>query len=232
IKQLISKSYAKKLRQSIRLDHATVSTELHNPAVSPGESSSTTHISVVDSSGNAVSTTQTINYSFGSCVVAEGTGIVLNDEMDDFAANPGVPNAFGLVQGEANSISPGKTPLSSMTPTIVFDEQGEVQMVLGSPGGPKIINAVLQTLINAVDFKLSLLDSVHGFRLHHQWLPDQIRYEKGGLTSEEEVGLKRRGHVLVPVGSIGEIAAILKRPEGGWEGVADARAEGKAVGQK
>lgn len=229
---LVSKAHAKKLRASIRKDRASSSAELHNPVISTNESSSTTHISVVDRSGNAVSTTQTINYLFGSCVVAEGTGIVLNDEMDDFASAPGTPNAFGLIQGESNAIAPGKTPLSSMTPTILVDSSGDVQMVVGSPGGPKIINAVLQTILNVTDFDMPLLDAVHAYRIHHQWLPDQIRFEKGGLQPAEHTGLTQLGHVLMPTETVGDVSAIIKRTDGGWEGVADVRSEGRAVGQE
>jgi gamma-glutamyltranspeptidase/glutathione hydrolase len=228
--QLTSKAYAAKLRQSIRSDRATVSTDLRNPAVGAKESESTTHISVVDAEGNAVSTTQTINYSFGSCVVAEGTGIVLNDEMDDFAIAPGVANAFGLVQGDSNSIAPGKTPLSSMTPTIVLDAKGNLKMILGSPGGPKIINAVLQTILNVIDFDMGLLPAVHAARLHHQWLPDQIRFETGALDEASRTGLMKKGHKIIPVSSIGEVSAIMRLADGSWEGVADSRAEGRAAG--
>lgn len=232
ISDLISKNYAKKLRASIRPDRATPSSELKNPKLDLKESSSTSHISVVDHWGNAVSTTQTVNYSFGSCVVAEGTGIVLNDEMDDFSIKPGTANAFGLVQGEANSIAPRKTPLSSMSPTIILDKNGDVKMVLGSPGGPRIINAVLQTIVNYVDFKMPLIDAVHRSRIHHQWLPDQIKYEASGMTSSLKTQLEHLGHVTSAIDSVGDVQAIAREADGSWEGVADPRAEGKAVGAK
>ena len=227
---LLSKDYARDLRKSIDPIHATPSTALRNPTRTIKESPSTTHISVVDRWGNAVSTTQTINYSFGSCVVAEGTGIVLNDEMDDFSIKPGTANAFGLVQGEANAIAANKTPLSSMSPTFVFDKNGEILLVAGSPGGPKIISATLQTMINVIDFKLPLLDAVHALRIHHQWLPDQLKVEPNRLSAEDSLTLKNRGHTVTPTESIGEVQAILRTADGTWEGVSDSRAEGVPVG--
>lgn len=230
VKGLTSKEYAKQLRSSIRSERASVSTELRNPKLDLKESSSTSHISVVDHWGNAVSTTQTVNYTFGSCVVAEGTGIVLNDEMDDFSTKPGSSNAFGLVQGEANSIAGHKTPLSSMSPTIIFDKNGEVKMVVGSPGGPKIINAVLQTIINYLDFKMSLPDAVHRYRIHHQWLPDQIKYERGGVPENVLKQLASYGHGLSASNSIGDVQAIAREPDGSLIGVSDSRDEGKPVG--
>lgn len=227
---LTSKAYAKQLRAAIALDHATASNELRNPKLDLKESSSTSHISVVDHWGNAVSTTQTVNYKFGSCVVAEGTGIVLNDEMDDFSTKPGSANAFGLVQGDANAIASHKTPLSSMSPTILLDKNGDVKMVVGSPGGPMIISAVLQTIVNYIDFKMPLTDAVHTYRIHHQWLPDQIKYERGGISESTLKELAKIGHGVAAVTSIGDVQAIAREADGSLEGVSDTRAEGKPVG--
>lgn len=229
---LTSKTYAKQLRSTIKKDRASVSLELRNPKLDLKESSSTSHISVVDHWGNAVSTTQTVNYKFGSCVVAEGTGIVLNDEMDDFSTKPGSANAFGLVQGEANAVAAHKTPLSSMSPTILFDKNGDVKMVVGSPGGPMIISAVLQTIINYIDFKMPLADAVHTYRIHHQWLPDQIKYERGGMSEGLLRQLEQKGHGVSAVTSIGDVQAIVRDADGSLEGVSDTRAEGKPVGAR
>jgi gamma-glutamyltranspeptidase/glutathione hydrolase len=194
-----------------------------------GESPSTSHISVIDQWGNAVATTQTVNYSFGSCVVAEGTGVVLNDEMDDFTTKPGGGNAFGLVTGPKNDIAPHKTPLSSMSPTMIMDKTGQVELVVGSPGGPRIINAVLQTVINVVDFKMALPDAVHATRVHHQWMPDAIRVEAGALDEDTATRLRAMGHQITPIQSIGDVQAIHRDNDGILHGVSDLRSDGKPV---
>jgi gamma-glutamyltranspeptidase/glutathione hydrolase len=224
---LISKSYGASLRSTIDDGRATDSKTLQNATIG-SESPSTTHISVVDRWGNAVSTTQTINYSFGSCVVAAGTGVLLNDEMDDFVAVPGEANVFGLVGSAANEIAPGKTPLSSMTPTIVLDNNG-VKLVVGSPGGPRIINAVAQVVAKVLFEKKPLLDAVHRYRIHHQWMPDQIFVEPDGLTATERSSLVDKGHQLKEITNIGDIQAIAKE-DGTWVGVSDARSEGRPKG--
>jgi gamma-glutamyltranspeptidase/glutathione hydrolase len=230
INWLLSDAYLKSLRSTIKKDKASVSRDLRNPQAPPGESESTTHISVVDSGGNAVSTTQTINYLFGSCVVATGTGVLLNDEMDDFSTNPGAANVFGLIQGEGNAVQPKKTPLSSMSPTIVLDNRDQVKLVVGSPGGPRIISAMLLTMLRTLAYNESLLDAVHGLRYHHQWLPDEIHYEKNAFSDSTMQSLRNRGHKLTPISTIGEVQAILRHADGTIEGVSDSRAEGRPAG--
>ena len=176
VERLLSDAYAEKTRKGIPVSRARKSTTPHVEIKQ--ESESTAHISVVDQHGNVVSTTHTINFSFGACVVIPKTGIVLNNEMDDFSTQPGVPNMFGLVGGEANAIAPGKTPLSSMSPTIVF-KADKPYLVLGSPGGSRIITAVLQVIVNMIDYKLPLEKAIAHGRIHHQWLPDGVSVEKG-----------------------------------------------------
>ncbi len=228
---LTSKAYAKQLSATINLQSATPSKALAASDPKAFESPSTTHLSVVDQDGNAVASTQTINYSFGSCVVAAGTGIVLNDEMDDFSIKPGVPNAYGLVGSEANAVAARKTPLSSMSPTMVFDKSGKLQLVAGSPGGPRIITATLQTIINVIDHRMALPQAVQAHRIHHQWLPDKLRIEENGFSQKTIDELRRRGHDIVQQGAIGDVQAIARTQEGThWIGVSDTRSEGKPVG--
>lgn len=192
-------------------------------------SADTSHLSVVDGEGNAVSLTFTVNYTFGSGVVATGTGILLNDEMDDFASAPGVPNAYGLVGGEANAIAPAKIPLSSMTPTIV-DKDGRVRLVVGAPGGSTIITTVLHIIVNVVDYEMNIAQAVAAPRLHHQWLPDVVRLERFGFDAATKAILLRRGFVIEETGPWGNAAAIEVRPDGGREGAADPRGIGTAAG--
>lgn len=192
------------------------------------ESADTSHLNVVDRSGNAVSLTFTVNLGFGAEVVVPGTGIILNNEMDDFAIAPNVPNAFGLVGGAANAIAPGKTPLSSMTPTIVT-ENGKLRLVAGSPGGSTIITTVLQIVLDVLVYDLSVKDAVSSPRLHHQWLPDQVGVEQG-FNPEALVNLRRRGHKVVEGRSWGNANAIVRTPEGWLEGAADPRGEGAVAG--
>ena len=226
--RLTSKAYAKNLAASIDPQKVTPSSTMGLSAPT-GESPSTSHISVMDQWGNAVATTQTVNYSFGSCVVAEGTGVVLNDEMDDFTTKPGGSNAFGLVTGPKNDIAPGKTPLSSMSPTMILDKKGQVELVAGSPGGPRIINAVLQTITNVIDFKMSLLDAVHATRIHHQWMPDTLRYENNALDDDTKKRLTAIGHLLTPIETVGDVQAISRDSSGMIHGVSDIRSDGKPV---
>jgi gamma-glutamyltranspeptidase/glutathione hydrolase len=191
----------------------------------------TTHISVVDGSGCAVSLTTTINTWYGSKVVAEGTGVLLNNDMDDFACRPGAPNYFGLVQGEANAVEPGKRMLSAMTPTLVLDPSGALFMVLGSPGGPHIITAVFQVLSSVVDHGRDLAAAVTSPRIHHQHLPDEISYEPGGLRIEVVRALRLLGHRVVEAPrATGDVQAILKLPDGRLSGQSDPRRGGAAVG--
>src|SRR5580658_8103357 len=225
---LLDPAYIAQLRKSIDLEHATPSSQIHAGGKPVGpESSETTHYSIVDADGNAVAVTYTLNFGYGDGVTVPGLGFLLNDEMDDFAAKPGEPNGFGLVQGEANAIQPRKRPLSSMTPTIVT-RGGKLELVLGTPGGPTIINSVLEVLVNVVDFGMNVQDAVDFPRIHHQWLPDQIVMERG-FSPDTIALLKARGHQVKIVNAIGEVAAIEARD--GWlEGAADPRTEGTAKG--
>jgi len=195
---LTSKDYAAMQRASIDLDRATPWTDALS-ALPPREGSNTTHFSVVDSQGNAVSNTYTLNFPYGVGLVAEGTGVMLNNELDDFTAAPGASNAFGLVGFEANLPGPGKRPLSSMSPTIVLKDDKPV-LVTGSPGGSRIISTVLQVIVNVLDYHMDVAAAVDAPRLHHQWLPDEVRIERG-FAEDTLAGLKARGHQLVePMG--------------------------------
>lgn len=206
--RLLSKDYAARLRKTIG-DQATASVSL-GPAVPPaGEKPETTHFSVIDTAGGAVAVTTTINGGFGAGVMAADTGFLLNDEMDDFTTQPGAPNLFGLVQGEANAIAPGKRPLSSMAPTVVL-QNGSVEMVLGSPGGPRIISAVVQTIVNLIDYEMNAQEAVDAPRLHHQWLPDVLYAEPFALSPDTRALLERMGYRIEqqkPWGAVALIAA-------------------------
>jgi gamma-glutamyltranspeptidase/glutathione hydrolase len=224
---LLNPRYIAGLRQSIDLEHATPSASLHPGKPETYESSETTHYSIVDAEGNAVAVTYTLNDGYGSAVTAAKLGFLLNNQMDDFAAKPGEPNAYGLVQGEANAIQPRKTPLSSMTPTIVLRD-GKLYLVVGSPGGPTIINTVLEVVVNVIDFGMNVADAVDAPRLHHQWMPDVLHLERG-FSPDTVALLKARGHTVVLEDGQGEVAAI--RVKDGWlEGSADPRTEGAAKG--
>jgi gamma-glutamyltranspeptidase/glutathione hydrolase len=227
LQTLLSPRYIRARRDSIDPRRATPSASLGAGEIPAGESAETTHYSIVDEQGNAVAVTYTLNGGFGSGVTAKGLGFLLNNEMDDFAAKPGEPNLFGLVQGEANAVEPRKRPLSSMTPTIVLKE-GRLYMVLGSPGGPTIMNTVLQVFLNVVDFGMNIQDAANWPRIHHQWLPDEIRMERG-FSPDTVALLEERGHTVRRTASIGEVAAILF--DGKWlQGAADPRTEGTAEG--
>jgi gamma-glutamyltranspeptidase/glutathione hydrolase len=178
VRALLHPDYVKKLRASIDPTKATPSRVVRPGQLTQYESSETTHFSVVDKAGNAVSLTYTLNGGYGSGVTAPGLGFLLNNEMDDFSAKPGSPNMFGLVQGEANAIQPGKRPLSSMTPTILTRD-GKLSMVVGGPGGGRIITSVMQTILNVIDFGMNVQDAVDAPRFHHQWQPDKITMERG-----------------------------------------------------
>jgi gamma-glutamyltranspeptidase/glutathione hydrolase len=221
VDRLISAEYTAKLRAGIDPDHATASTAL-GTVPTTAEKPQTTHYSVVDGEGNAVSVTYTINGNFGAGVVAPGTGFLLNNEMDDFAAKPGTANMFGLVQGDANAIAPRKRPLSSMTPTIV-EKDGRLVYVLGSPGGPRIITAVLETLMNLVDFGMSPAEAIAAPRFHHQYLPDTVFYEADGLPPAAISTLTGMGYSLKeqPRWSAVELVAIA--PDGTLTGINDPR---------
>ncbi|HSS64947.1 MAG TPA: gamma-glutamyltransferase [Gammaproteobacteria bacterium] len=226
---LTSKGYAAELRQGIRLDRARPSNTIGPGNPLPFESSETTHFSVMDRAGNAVSNTYTINFSFGSGIVAEGTGILLNNEMDDFSAKPGVPNAYGLIGGKANAIDPGKRPLSSMTPTIVLKE-GRPFLATGSPGGSRIITTTLQVILNVIDHDMNIAEATAAPRVHHQWLPDELRVEPG-LSVDTLDLLMARGHEIAERNAMGSTQSVM-RIEGGFLGAADPRRPGAlAAGQ-
>ena len=193
----------------------------------------TTHISVIDREGNAVALTSTINYYFGSCVVAKGTGILLNDEMDDFTGQPGVPNTFGLVMGEANGIAPGKIPVSSMTPTLVFqkDREKEVMLAVGSPGGSTIPSTVMQVISNVIDLGLDVQRAVGRGRIHHQWLPDEVWVDQDGLEPATQRALEAMGHTFKYVPGWGDAEAVMVDPITGLKTAAsDPRNEGAPAG--
>lgn len=223
LERLTAKSYAAKLAETISLDHAARAADVAAAPPTPKEGSNTTHFSVVDRFGNAVSNTYTLNFSYGVGLVAEGTGVLLNNELDDFTAAPGAANYYGLVGFEANLPGPGRRPLSSMSPTIVLKD-GKVVLVTGSPGGSRIISAVLQVVVDVIDFELDAAHAVAAPRLHQQWLPEEVRVEHG-FPEAVLAGLREKGHTVVePLGqtSANSIAAI----EGGWLGAPDPRTRG------
>jgi len=227
--ELRAPSHAAAIRAAIDPQNATPSSRLA-PGEPPHEKAETTHYSVVDGEGNAVAVTYTLNGNFGATVVAPGTGVLLNNEMDDFTVKPGAPNLFGLVQGAANAIAPGKRPLSSMSPTIV-EQDGKPVLVLGSPGGPRIITAVLETITSIVDFAMTPQDAVAAPRFHHQWLPDTLFYERDGFSSATLKALVERGYRLAEQSPWGAVELIRIGPGGHLLGVNDPRRPaGSAVG--
>jgi gamma-glutamyltranspeptidase/glutathione hydrolase len=227
--RLLAPEHADAIRAAIDPGRATPSAAI-GPGTPPHAPAQTTHYSVVDIEGNAVAVTYTLNGNFGAAVVAPGTGFLLNNEMDDFTVKPGAPNLFGLVQGEANAIAPGKRPLSSMTPAII-ERDGRPVLVLGSPGGPRIITAVLETIVGLVDFGLSPPDAVAAPRFHHQWLPDVLYVERGGFPPETLAALAERGHRVEEQRPWGAVALIAIGPDGMLLGVSDPRRPaGAAVG--
>jgi gamma-glutamyltranspeptidase/glutathione hydrolase len=185
---------------------------------------------VVDASGNAVATTSTLNDLYGSGVYVSGAGFFLNDEMDDFTSQPGTPNMFGLIQGEANSIAPGKRMLSAMSPTIVLDPKGNLLLVTGARGGPRIISATSQIILNVIDHRMSLADAMSAPRLHHQALPDSIRLEAGGFDPAVIARLRAMGHYVYELNNGIASAASIMRVKGGYEGMDDPRSHGGAAG--
>jgi gamma-glutamyltranspeptidase/glutathione hydrolase len=227
VNQLLDKNYARGLAGTIGASRATPTTSLRFPA---GEENETTHYSVVDAAGNAVATTTTLNELYGSGVYVRGAGFFLNDEMDDFTSKPGSPNMYGLVQGEANAIAPGKRMLSAMSPSIVLDPAGNVLLVLGGRGGPRIITSVSQVMRNVIDYRMTLSDAMGAPRIHHQALPDSMRYERGGASPAVLDSLKAMGYGLLPVNYIGASVAAIMRVRGGWEGMWDPRGVGGVAG--
>jgi len=195
VDQLLSKDYASKMRAKIVADKATASDQL-KPGLAVGEKPETTHYSIVDKQGNAVSTTYTVNGRFGAVVIAPGTGFFLNDEMDDFTVKVGEKNLYGLVQGSSNAIAAGKRPLSSMSPTLVTKE-GKIFLVLGSPGGSRIISITLQSALNIIDFGMAPQEAVDAPRIHHQWLPDEVYYEQRGVSADSLARLQQMGYKMV-----------------------------------
>ena len=226
VAELTSKAYAKRVRA--RIDDQRARPTPREP-LAMADGPETTHYNVVDAEGNAVATTTTINDLFGSGVYVAAAGIFLNDEMDDFAARPGVPNAYGLVQGEANAIAPGKRMLSSMTPTIVLGQDGRPELLVGARGGALIISAVLQIIVNVVEHRLPLSQAIAAPRWHHQAWPDTLRYEAGGASAAMLDQLTAMGWA-VKAGGTGRATAIQRRPTGGWWGAVDPRREGLAIG--
>jgi gamma-glutamyltranspeptidase/glutathione hydrolase len=224
---LLDPNYIVKLRKSIDRERATPSAQVHAGVFTGHESAETTHYTIADAEGNIAAVTYTLNGSYGSKVTPAGLGFLLNNEMDDFAAKPGEANMYGLIQGEANAIQPAKTPLSAMTPTIVLRE-GKPYLALGSPGGPTIINTVLEVIVNVLDFGMNLQDAVNWPRFHHQWMPDELRMEPG-YSPDTIALLEKRGYTVKTVSAQGEVAAI--RFGQGWlEGAPDSRTDGTAEG--
>ena len=216
---------------SFSFEKANKSEDIARGELSFSESMETTHYSIVDAEGNAVSVTTTLNGAYGSKVYIEELGFFMNNEMDDFSAKAGVPNMFGLVGTEANSIAPGKRMLSSMTPTIV-EKDGKLSMVVGTPGGSTIITSVLQTILNVYEFDMSMQEAVNAPRFHHQWLPDLVNFEPKAFGEDLIRTLKSRGYLINERASpiIGKVDAIWVLSNGKLEGGADPRGDDKAVG--
>jgi gamma-glutamyltranspeptidase/glutathione hydrolase len=229
VEKLISKKYAQDRLKEIK-DNATPSAEIKPGKVTDNESKETTHYSVIDKDGNMVSVTTTLNNTYGSFVVVDGAGFLLNDEMDDFASKPGVPNMYGLIGSEANAIEPGKRMLSSMTPAIIVKDNKPF-MIIGSPGGGKIITTVFETIINVIDFKMALDSAIDKPRYHHQWQPEYIQIEAGAIDEDNLAKLREKGHEIKQVSDYGSVNGILVD----WDnhiyyGHSDRRGYGMAIG--
>ncbi len=213
VKELTNKQYASDIRGQIDMGKARPVSEVKASVLTPYESNETTHFSVVDRFGNAVSNTYTINFSYGSGIVATGTGVLMNNEMDDFSAKTGVSNAYGLIGGDANAVAAGKRPLSSMSPTIVMKD-GKVFLVTGSPGGSRIITTTLQIIMNVIDHKMNIAEATQAPRIHHQWLPDELRVEEG-ISADTKAILRAKGHDVVTKRTMGAVQSIMVDPETG-----------------
>ncbi|MEM7254260.1 MAG: gamma-glutamyltransferase [Pseudomonadota bacterium] len=223
VKGLVSKRYADKLRASINRYRARSAKAIGPGNPVPYESNETTHYSVMDKEGNALANTYTLNFSFGTGIVAAGTGVLLNNEMDDFSAKPGVPNAYGLIGGEANAIAPRKRPLSSMTPTLVFKD-GKPFLATGSPGGSRIITTTLQIILNVIDHQMNIAAATAAPRVHHQWQPDYLRIEKG-ISPDTVRLLAEKGHDVRVKRAMGSVQSVM-RGEEGFYGASDRRRPG------
>ena len=231
VARMIDKGYAGQRRSSIDLTKASTSRDVGHGDIPGGESMDTTHFTVIDGAGNVVTNTYTLNDLYGSRVTAKGTGVLLNDEMDDFAARPGKPNMFGLVQGEKNSVQAGKRPLSSMTPTIVLRKDGSFWFALGARGGPRIISAVIQSVVNAIDFDMDIQAAIDAPRIHHQWLPDELLYEPFGFSPDTLNILAGYGHKFADKpGSVASATGVMVDAKGVRLGAIDSRSDGEAVG--
>jgi len=227
-KALLDSGYINSRIKDVNFEAATASSSVKAGNL-PYESEQTTHYSIVDSEGNAVSATTTLNGSYGSLVVAEGAGFLLNNEMDDFSVKPGTPNMYGLVGGTANAIAPGKRMLSSMTPSIV-EKDGKLLMVVGTPGGSTIITSVFQTILNVLTFGMDMQSAVAAPRFHHQWLPDEVACEDGAIDQQTRERLTLKGYKFTVRGAIGRVDAILVKPDGKLETGADPRGNDTALG--
>jgi gamma-glutamyltranspeptidase / glutathione hydrolase len=230
--QLLEKSYAKKRAETINLTQATRSSDVKAGAINFAEGTETTHFTVVDGDGNIVTNTYTINDLYGSRVTAKGTGVLLNDEMDDFAARPGKANMFGLIQGENNSVQPKKRPLSSMTPTIVLRKDGSPWFALGARGGPRIITAVLQSVINMIDYDMNIQEAIDAPRIHQQWYPDEVIYEPLGMSPDTLRLLESFGQKFAdrPANIASATGIAIEEKTGIKFGAIDSRSDGEAIG--
>ena len=230
VKELLDDDYIASRVAQIDILKATDSEEVRPMALDNiMEKEETTHYSIVDKDGNAISLTTTINDGYGSKVFVQGAGFLLNNEMDDFSMKPGVPNMYGLLGGAANSIQPNKRMLSAMTPTLI-EKNGKLFMVVGTPGGSTIMTSVFQTIVNVIDHGMTMTEAVHAKRFHHQWKPDYISTERGALDPSIVKDLEAMGHVIKERGNIGRVEAILVRPDGSYEGAADPRGDDWAMG--
>lgn len=231
VEGMVSKKYAADLAKTIDPNHATPSEKIRAGAPAAYESAQTTHFTVIDDEGNVVTNTYTLNGGFGSGATARGTGVLLNNEMDDFTSKPGVPNAYGLLQSENNAIAPRKRPLSAMTPTIVLKD-GKVWFAVGSPGGPTIINTVLQVVVNVIDFGMNIQQAIDAPRFHHQWMPDRISFEPLGINRDTRTALEKMGHVFAEKpGNMGDAEGVMIDLKTGMRlGASDPRSGGVPVG--